>query len=98
MEFNDLYKSVGFYRNIEYLKVLKYKDEEAHVYSFNKKIRDEIENISGNEALILYIEEGHSSASLFIFAERNKQWELVKWNTLWAHSGSADSFFWPFYP
>lgn len=97
-EFSELYRDNGFYSDIEYLKVIKYKEESAHFFISNKKISDEIDELSNSDALVLYIEEGHSSASLFVYTLEDNQWKFVEWYTLWAYSGSADDFFWPYYP
>lgn len=74
-EFLSLYTENGFYEEIEYLKVLQYRDEKADMYYMdNDRLKKELSGLNNNYAAVLYIEENHSSASVFIFADVNGEW------------------------
>ncbi len=96
-EFKDLYVKNGFYQDIEYFKVLKYKTEKISAYYPNKEMAKEIEQ-DKESAVVLYVEENHSSCSIYIFSSKKDEWELEEWYTVWSYSGSADGTMWPFYP
>ncbi len=98
-EFSELYKDNGFYEDIEYFEVFKYRNEEVDIRCLNnKKLKSALENLNDDYAVVLYVEENHSSASLFIFFDKDGQWELLDWYLVWSYSGSADGFMWPYYP
>lgn len=97
-EFSNLYSENGFYSNIEYLRVLQYRDKKVNIYYLdNDRLKKELTSLSNDYAVVLYIEENHSSASLFIFYDEGGQWKLSNWNLIWSTSGSADGFMWPYY-
>lgn len=96
-EFADLYTENGFYENIEYLKVLKYKDKKIWAFYPNKRIKKEVER-EENKAVVLYVEENHSSCALYFFSLQQGEWKLEKWETIWSYSGSAEGAMWPYYP
>lgn len=97
-EFQELYGENGFYNDIEYLKVFQYRNEKSDIYYFgNDKLKKELGNLDSNYAVVLYVEENHSSASFFVFYDENGQWKLLNWNLLWSVSGTADGFIWPYY-
>lgn len=97
-EFSNLYSENGFYSNIEYLRVLQYRDKKVNFYYLdNDRLKKELTSLSNDYAVVLYIEENHSSASLFIFYDEGGQWKLSNWNLIWSTSGSADGFMWPYY-
>ncbi len=97
-EFSGLYGENGFYSDIEYLKVLQYRDEKADIYYLdNAALKRELDNLGQEYAVVLYVEENHNSASLFIFYDENGRWELLNWNTIWSFSGTADGFMFPCY-
>ena len=97
-EFLDLYSENGFYNNIEYLKVFQYRDEKADIYYLgNNRLKKELDDLGSDYAVILYVEENHSSAALFIFYDENGQWKLSSWNLIWSISGTADGIMWPYY-
>lgn len=50
-----------------------------------------------SQATVLYIEKGHVTCFEVIFVQNNGSWELDKMNCVWSTSGSADSFYWPYY-
>ena len=97
-EFLELYGENGFYNDIEYLKVFQYRDEKADIYCLdNDRLEKELRSLGNDYAVVLYIEENHSSASLFIFCDENGQWKLLNWNLIWSASGTADGYMWPYY-
>ena len=97
-EFLELYRDNGFYEDIEYFKVFKYRNEEVNIQCLNnKKLKNRLNNLNDDYAVVLYIEENHSSASLFIFYDVDGQWELLDWYLVWSYSGTADGFMWPYY-
>ena len=97
-EFSELYRDNGFYEDIEYLKVFKYRNEEVNIQCLNnKKLKNRLNNLNDDYAVVLYIEKNHSSASLFIFYDVDGQWELLDWYLVWSYSGTADGFMWPYY-
>ena len=97
-EFEELYSENGFYNAIEYLKIIQYRNEKVDIYYLdNDKLKKELSDLNNNYAVVLYVEENHSSASLFIFYDENGQWKLVNWNSIWSISGTADGFMWPYY-
>lgn len=97
-QFKKRYEDVGLYENIEYFKVIKYKQEDIKMYCSNSYIRTKINNLSDEYAVILYVEKGHSSVSLFAFKNSKEgDWKLDNWYTVWSSSGSADGITWPFY-
>ena len=98
-EFSELYSENGFYENIEYFKVFKYRNEEVSIGCLgNKMLKDELDNLNDDCAVVLYVEENHSSASLFVFFDKDDQWKLLDWYLIWSYSGTADGFIWPYYP
>lgn len=97
-EFLSLYSENGFYEDIEYLKVLQYRDEKAKMYYMDDdRLKKELSGLDDNYAAVLYIEENHSSASVFIFDDVNGEWRLSGWYLIWSVSGTADGFIWPYY-
>lgn len=97
-EFSELYRDNGFYEDIEYFKVFKYRNEEVNIQCLNnKKLKNRLNNLNDDYAVVLYIEENHSSASLFIFYDVDGQWKLLDWYLVWSYSGTADGFMWPYY-
>lgn len=97
-EFSALYSVNGFYHDIEYLKVFQYRDEKVDLAYLDKNgLRRELEVLNDDCAVVLYIEENHSSAALFIFHDEDGKWELSSWDVVWSHSGAADGFIWPYY-
>lgn len=97
-EFSNLYSENGFYSNIEYLRVLQYRDKKVNIYYLdNDRLKKELTSLGNDYAVVLYIEENHSSASIFIFYDDEGQWKLSNWNLIWSTSGSADGFMWPYY-
>lgn len=97
-EFTELYRENGFYNDIEYLKIIQYRDEKADFYySDNDKIKKELDSLDNDYAVVLYVEENHNSASLFIFSDEDGQWKLSNWHLIWSYSGTADGFLWPYY-
>ena len=98
VEFENLYSKNGFYDGIEYLRVLQYKEEKVDIYYLDDDyLREELKNLDDKYAVILYVEENHSSEAVYIFEDKNGQWEMVEWNLIWSFSGSADTFMWPYY-
>ena len=97
-EFCELYSENGFYSDIEYLKVFQYRDKKADIYYLgNTGLKKELSNLTQEYAVVLYVEENHSSASIFIFYDENGQWKLVSWSTVWSSFGTADGFMFPCY-
>lgn len=97
-EFGELYSENGFYSDIEYLKIIQYRNEKVNFYFLdNEKLNKELSDLDNNYAVVLYVEENHSSASLFIFCDESGQWKFVNWNLIWSVSGTADGFMWPYY-
>lgn len=97
-EFGELYSENGFYSEIEYLKIIQYRNEKVNFYYLDSdKLKKELSDLDNNYAVVLYVEEKHSSASLFIFCDENGQWKFVNWNLIWSVSGTADGFMWPYY-
>lgn len=96
--FEELYNENGFYSGIEYLKVFQYQDEKVNIYGLDDdRLKKELSNLGNDYAVVLYIEENHSSASLFTFYDENGKWKLLEWNTIWSYGGTADGFMWPYY-
>lgn len=97
-EFKDRYMDIGFYDNVEYFKVIKYEKESAGIYFSDKTISHLMESLNDEYAAVIYVEQGHSSVSLFVFKNEDKNmWKLSSWHTVWSASGSADSMTWPLY-
>lgn len=89
---------IGFYDNVEYFKVIKYEKESAGIYFSDKTISHLMESLNDEYAAVIYVEQGHSSVSLFVFKNEDKNmWKLSSWHTVWSASGSADSMTWPLY-
>ncbi|MBQ9536059.1 MAG: hypothetical protein IJU78_09480 [Clostridia bacterium] len=88
------YAKAGFY-------TLFYGDEFAKEYTQTGMI-DGIEyyrviEYSNSEAKVIYIIEDHKAADMIFFVKNNGKWKLQEWTCLWSKTGSADSFFWPYY-
>lgn len=47
-------------------------------------------------AKVLYVTEKHDAVIKVEFS-RDTEWTMTHWECLWSKSGSADSFFWPYY-
>lgn len=46
-EFLNLYSENGFYSNVEYLKVLQYRDKKANIYYLNNdRLKEELTSIA----------------------------------------------------
>ena len=98
-EFEDRYVENGFYDEIEYMKVFKYREESAGIsYIGINGLKDRLMNLGDDYAVVLYVEKNHSSASLYVFRDEDSRWDFLEWNLVWSYSGSADSFMWPYYP
>lgn len=98
-EFSELYRDNGFYEDIEYFKVLKYRNEQVDIKCLsNEKLKNTLDNLNDDYAVVLYVEENHSSSSLYIFYDEDGQWKLLDWYLVWSNSGTADGFMWPYYP
>ena len=98
-EFSELYRDNGFYEGIEYFKVLKYRNEQVVIKCLsNEKLKNTLDNLNDDYAVVLYVEENHSSSSLYIFYDEDGQWKLLDWYLVWSNSGTADGFMWPYYP
>lgn len=97
-DFLSLYSENGFYNDIEYLKVFQYRNEKVKMVYFDKdNLKKKWDILNDDYAVVLYIEENHSSASLFIFYDVDGKWELSSWDVVWSYSGTADGFMWPYY-
>lgn len=97
-DFLDLYSENGFYDDMEYLKVFQYRDEKINLYYLdNDRLKQKLSNLGDEYAVVLYVEENHSSASLFIFYDEAGRWKLSDWDLIWSSSGSADGFMWPYF-
>ncbi len=97
-EFADLYSENGFYDDIEYLKVLQYRDERADIYYLtDDRLKNKLSSLDDDHAAILYIEENHSSASIFIFGDVNGEWKFEGWDLIRSFSGTAEGVMWPYY-
>lgn len=97
-EFSSLYSENGFYEDIEYLKVFQYRDEKVDmVYLDDDRLKKELDILDDDYAVVLYVEENHSSVALFIFCDANGKWELSEWDIVRSFSGTADGFMWPCY-
>lgn len=96
-EFKKLYSQNGFYEDIEYLKILKYKDINACVYYPNEEIKKNIQQ-DEDSVVVLYVEENHSSCAIYIFLEDDQGWKLEKWETIWSFLGNSEGIMWPYYP
>ncbi len=64
----------------------------------NEKLKNTLDNLNDDYAVVLYVEENHSSSSLYIFYDEDGQWKLLDWYLVWSNSGTADGFMWPCYP
>lgn len=51
---------------------------------------------SRDTAKVVYITETHDAVIEVAFS-RSPDWTMTSWACLWSKSGSADSFFWPYY-
>ena len=50
---------------------------------------------SEQEAIVFYVSD---TGDVITFSKENsEQWSMQEWRTIWSNSGSADSFFWPYY-
>lgn len=57
-EFSELYRDNGFYEDIEYFKVFKYRNEEVNIQCLNnKKLKNRLNNLNDDYAVVLYIEK-----------------------------------------
>ena len=89
-EFSELYRDNGFYEDIEYFKVFKYRNEEVNIQCLNnKKLKNRLNNL--NDASCGWAEQKASCLRTI------GQWELLDWYLVWSYSGTADSFMWPYY-
>jgi len=97
-EFEDRYKDIGYYEDIEYFKVIKYKGEGIDLYVSSPGMREKLQAMGDDEAAVLYVDRNSASASILIFKENpSGDWEMDTWFTVWSKSGSADEFTWPMY-
>ena len=49
---------------------------------------------SNDRAEVFYISD---TGDIISFEKVNDHWNIADWKTIWAKSGSADSFYWPYY-
>ena len=49
---------------------------------------------SEEQATVFYVSD---TGDLITFIKENNEWKLHSWKTIWSTSGSADSFYWPYY-
>ena len=49
-----------------------------------------------SHARVLYVDSGVCT-NVLDFDLRRGNWEMSHWETIWSHSGSADSLMWPLY-
>ena len=79
-EFSELYRDNGFYEGIEYFKVLKYRNEQVVIKCLsNEKLKNTLDNLNDDYAVVLYVEENHSSSSLFMMKMVNGNY----WTGIW---------------
>lgn len=48
-------------------------------------------------AQVLYVVNGHKATIMTYFLKSEGSWKLDTWKVLWSATGSAESFFWPYY-
>ena len=46
-----------------------------------------------NASIYYYDSDG---GNILEFAKQDNKWKMIKWNTIWSRSGSADDFIWPY--
>lgn len=54
-------------------------------------------SFSQHEAKIYYVEEGHDAGHFVWFEQKDEQWIMKKWETVWSEYGSASGITFPFY-
>lgn len=81
-KFSNLYDASGWIEDISYFKVMKYREEEADVL------------------YAAWSEEQQCIMGMFIYHFKRESgiWELERWECKWAKYGTAEEFYWPYYP
>ena len=51
---------------------------------------------SETQAKVFYVLSGKGGC-VITFSKQNSSWEIVTWEMVWSHFGSADKFYWPYY-
>lgn len=88
------------YIKTEYLSY-KHGTEFSDLYKQTGMIDDieylKVLDYNENSAKVYYIGKNHHDGNIVYFENQNGQWLLKSWETIWSKTGSADSFYYPFY-
>ena len=87
------------YIKAEYLTV-KYGDEfnglEQQTKMMDPASYHKVIEYSKSHATVFYVLSGKGGC-VIVFEKENNNWEIVTWEMIWSHYGSADEFYWPYY-
>ena len=97
VQFEDGYKELGYFKECDYHKVLRYEGEGPYVYSSSSFATGMLEYLDDDEAAVLYVVDGHAAELLVVFEQAQDGWKMKSWDAIWSKSGSADDFTWPMY-
>lgn len=97
-QFENGYKQLGYFKDYDYLKVLKYKGDGPYVYCSNSGISEELASATEDQAVVMYVVDNHSAEVVVVFNEvSDVAWQMQSWGAVWSTSGNADDFTWPMY-
>ena len=97
-QFEDGYLQLGYFKECDYHKVLRYEGEGPFVYCSNSTTSGLLDYIDADEAAVIYVVDDHAAEVLVVFEEApGGGWQLKSWDAIWSKSGSADDFTWPMY-
>ena len=86
------------YLKAEYLTLLhgeEFIGLEQQTNMLNQSKYLKVLEYSSTEAKIFYVSD---TGDIITFVkDENNQWKKKEWITIWSTSGSADSFYWPYY-
>ena len=92
VQFEDGYKELGYFKECDYHKVLRYEGEGPYVYSSSSFATGMLEYLDDDEAAVLYVVDGHAAELLVVFEQAQDGWKMKSWDAIWSKSGSADDF------
>lgn len=80
-----------------YLHKSTFREEFRQTHMIDKIEYLKVFDCTHDTAQVLYVVDGHEAAIMTYFSKCDGIWALDTWTVLWSSTGSAESFFWPYY-
>ena len=80
------------YLTLKYGKQFEGLEEQTNMLSNSRYYK--VLSYSKSKAKVFYVSD---TGDVITFIKAKDVWEIEEWKTVWSKSGSADSFYWPYY-